>query len=77
VINRNSINLPINLTLAKAAAESRPIVVMVSAVTTAKNYAACDVQNWRFDFLILHTTTPCEFIFYFMCSARDHWQESE
>jgi hypothetical protein len=67
----------LTLTLTKAGAESHPLVVMVSAVTMAPNYAACDVQNWHCDFLILHATTPCEFIFYFMLSARYHWPESE
>jgi hypothetical protein len=50
---------------------------MVSALPKAPSYAAYDVQNWRFDFLFLHATTPCEFIFYFMLSAQYHWQESE
>jgi hypothetical protein len=65
------------ITLTKAAAESRPIVVMVSAATKARNYAACDAKNWRFDFFLLHATTPCEFIFYFMLTERNHRQESE
>jgi hypothetical protein len=65
------------LTPTKAAAESCPIVVMVSAVTKARNYAVCDAKNWRFDFLLLHATTPCEFIFYFMLAERNHRQESE
>jgi hypothetical protein len=50
---------------------------MVSAVIPAPNYAACDVKNWRCNFLHLHATTPCEFIFYFMLAERNHRQESE
>jgi hypothetical protein len=50
---------------------------MVSAATTAPNYVACDEKNWRCDFLILHATTPCEFIFYFMLAEWCHRQESE
>jgi hypothetical protein len=50
---------------------------MVSAATKARNYAACDVQNWRREFLILHATTPCEFIFNFMLAEWCHRHDSE
>jgi hypothetical protein len=50
---------------------------MVSGATKARNYAARDAKNWRCDFLILHATTPCEFIFYFVLAERNHRHESE